>query len=58
MRGTVVVQGVAITNPAPVPGTLARTGSSSRTPVLVAVALLLLGSLALVGERRLRRVRA
>jgi plastocyanin len=58
MRGTVVVQGAAITNPAPVPGTLARTGSSSRTPVFLAVALLLLGSLALVGERRLRRVRA
>jgi plastocyanin len=57
MRGTVVVEGAAITRPAPRPGTLARTGSTSRTPVLLAVALLLLGSLALVGERRLRRVR-
>lgn len=55
MRGTVTVQGAAITNPAPVQGTLARTGSSSRTPALFAVALLLLGSLALLGERRLRR---
>ena len=55
MTGTVTVQGAAITRPAPVPGTLARTGSSSRTPVLFAVALLLAGTLALLGERRWRR---
>jgi plastocyanin len=54
MTGTVTVQGAAITRPAPVSGTLARTGSSSRTPVLFAIALVLAGTLALVGERRWR----
>lgn len=54
MKGTVVVQGAAITN-APVPGTLARTGSSTRGPVTLAVVLLVAGALALATERRWRR---
>ena len=56
MVGTVVVQGAAITRPAPVSGTLARTGTSSGgSAVALAGALVLLGSLVLLGERRWRR---